>query len=75
MAGKFIQLGGQKMVSKKVDKIAPKLSTSTPSNNKKAVDLGDDITFKFNENIQAGKAISSLPMVKTRASFQSLINK
>lgn len=43
------------MASKKVDKTAPKLSTSTPSNNKKSVDLGSDITFKFNENIQAGK--------------------
>lgn len=43
------------MTSKKVDKIAPKLSASTPSNNKKSVDLGSDITFKFNEDIQAGK--------------------
>lgn len=43
------------MASKKVDKTAPKLSISTPSNNKKSVDLGSNITFKFNENIQAGK--------------------
>lgn len=43
------------MASKKVDKTAPKLSSSTPTSNKKSVDLGSNISFKFNENIQAGK--------------------
>lgn len=38
----------------KIDKIAPKL-TASPSNNKKNVDLNSDLTFKFNEDIKAGK--------------------
>lgn len=55
----FLTIEGIKMSSKKsdkvkVDKTAPRLSNSTPSNNKK-VALDTDIKLTFNEAVKAGK--------------------
>lgn len=39
----------------KIDKVAPKLTASMPSDGKKPVDLNSDLMFKFNEDIKVGK--------------------
>jgi len=49
-----MKMSSKKSDKVKIDKTAPKLSNSTPSNNKK-VALDTDLKLTFNENIQAGK--------------------